>query len=310
MSDSCRYPEFLERPPLQKLKTSSLPEEKKGFLTAIACYVIWGSVPIYWKQIQHIPALELISHRIIWSSLFCIGLTLILRNQRKVFETLKKSFWTLVLTTLLVSTNWLVFVWAVNENRIIETSLGYYMNPILNVVFGAFLLKEKLTKLQIGSTLLAGLGVSYLLLTAGFFPWVSLTLAITFALYGLIRKVAPVDPLAGLTLEATLMIPLALIYTYTSYTSGTTNFGNSSFETLMMIGGGIVTLGPLLLFLYSIKRVHLSTMGFLQFITPTTTFLLALFHYKEPLSSDKLITFGFIWFAVILYLSDLKLKSR
>lgn len=295
---------------MKKLNTSSLPEEKKGFLTAITCYVIWGSVPLYWKQIQHIPALELISHRVIWSSLFCLGLTLILKNHHKVFETLKKSFWTLLLTTLLVSTNWLIFVWAVNQNRIIETSLGYYMNPILNVVFGAFLLKERLTKLQIASTLIAGTGVLYLLLTAGFFPWVSLTLAITFALYGLIRKVAPVDPLAGLTLEATLMVPLALIYTYTVQHSDTGHFGRNTFDTLMMIGGGIVTLGPLLLFLYSIKRIHLSTMGFLQFITPTTTFLLALFYYNEPLSFDKLVTFGFIWIAVLLYLSDLKLKAR
>jgi chloramphenicol-sensitive protein RarD len=286
-----------------------ITENNRGFWSAVLCYAIWGAVPIYWKLIKHIPAPELIAHRVIWSSVFCILLTLLLKNHKTVILTLKKSLWTLIVTTLLVSSNWLIFVWAVNEDRIMETSLGYYMNPILNILFGALILKEKLSKLQISSAILATIGVSYLLVTAGFFPWVSVSLAFTFALYGMIRKVAPVDPLAGLTLEATLMVPASLIYTFYLTHEGQGHFGSSIYESLMMIGGGVITLGPLLLFLYSIKRVHLSTMGFLQFITPTTTFLLAVFYYKEPMNLDKLMTFIFIWIAVLLYLLDLKLKK-
>lgn len=284
------------------------PENIKGFWTAIICYMVWGTVPIYWKQLKHISAFELIAHRILWSAVFSFILIYFLNDIKKLKETFKKSAPVLVLTTLLISTNWLTFVWAVNENRILEASLGYYANPILNVLFGAFLLKEKLSKLQIVSSFIAAFGVLYLFATAGVFPWVSLVIAISFALYGLIRKIAPVDPLAGLTLESAMLVPFALLYAFYLEDHHAGHFTHGLFDTLMLMGGGIVTLAPLLLFLYSIKRIPLSTMGFLQFITPTTTFCLAVFYYNEPFDHRKLVTFGCVWLAVFLYLSDLKLK--
>lgn len=292
------------------MKTSS--EDSKGFISAIICYVLWGMVPLFWKQLKHIPAMELINHRVIWSSAILIAI-LIWQKRFKLFLkgfTTKKSFLTLLLTTLLISTNWLVFIWAVNANHILDTSLGYYINPILNFFLGSLILKERLSVLQKWAVCIAATGVLYLIISVGYLPWVSLVLALSFALYGFIRKIAPVDPVMGLAQEASLLLIPALAYLYHLENVGSSAFGHGLPDTAMLFLCGVITTVPLLLFLFSLKRIKLSTIGILQFITPTTTFLLAIFYYDEPFEPGKIVTFVFIWIAVAMYISDLRIKAQ
>lgn len=292
------------------MKTSA--DDSKGFSAAILCYLLWGSVPIFWKQLKHIPAFELINHRIIWTVVLLLIVIIAQKRFRAFingFLTLK-SFGILLLTTLLITTNWLVFIWAVNENHIIDTSLGYYINPILNFFLGSLLLKEKLSRLQKGAVVIAGIGVLSLVISIGYLPWISLVLALSFALYGFVRKIAPMDPILGLAQEASMLFLPAVGYLIYRESHGESAFGHNLSDSIMLMMCGVVTTIPLLLFLFSLKRIKLSTIGILQFITPTTTFLLAVFYYKEPFEMAKLIAFMFIWTAVIMYISDLKLKSQ
>ncbi len=284
----------------------------KGLAAAISCYILWGLVPIFWKWLGHIPAFELINHRIIWSSFI---LLIVVAFQRRLKSFINgflswKSFLTLLATTILISLNWFIFIWAVHEGHILDTSLGYYINPLVNIVLGSVILKEKQSRLQKIAVVTAGTGVLYLVLSVGYFPWVALVLAISFALYSFIRKIAPVDPVLGLAQEATLLVPLSLFYLGTLQVDGKSAFGQTLFDSFMLVMCGVVTLVPLLLFLFSLKKIKLSTVGILQFITPTTTFLLAVFYYREPFDMTKLIAFSFIWIAVILYVSDLRAKTQ
>lgn len=284
----------------------------KGLTAAIICYILWGLVPIFWKLLAHIPALELINHRIIWSSFILI---VVIAFQKRLGPFVRgflnlKSFLTLLLTTTLISLNWFIFIWAVNAGYILDTSLGYYINPILNIILGALILKEKLSKLQKFSVFTAGIGVLYFILSIGYFPWIALVLAFSFALYSFVRKIAPVDPVLGLAQEATLLVPASLVYLFYLEGKGQGAFAHGWSDSLMLVMCGVVTLVPLLLFLFSLKKIKLSTVGILQFITPTTTFFLAVFLYKETFDSSKLISFILIWTSAILYVSDLKAKNQ
>ncbi len=287
-------------------------DDSVGFNAAVLCYVLWGLVPIFWKQLQHIHAFELINHRIIWS---VVLLLIIIAAQKRLKVFIRgflkiKSLLLLIVTTLLISTNWLIFIWAVNENHILDTSLGYYINPILNIFLGSLILKEKLSKLQKCAVAIATTGVLYLAFNMGYIPWIAITLALSFALYSFVRKVAPMEPLMGLAQETAILLLPALIYLGYLESSGQSAFGHSLSDSIWLFFCGAVTLIPLLLFLFSLKRIKLSTIGILQFITPTTTFFLAIFYYKEPFEPAKLIAFALIWIAVIMYISDLRLKAK
>lgn len=292
------------------MKTSS--DDSKGLIAAITCYILWGLVPIFWKQLIHIPALELINHRVIWSVV--ILLVIIVAQKRfKIYVAgflTFKSFFTLLFTTALISTNWLIFIWAVNANHILDTSLGYYINPILNIFLGSLILKEKLSKLQKWAVVVAALGVLSLIISIGYLPWISMVIALSFALYGFVRKIAPMDPVVGLAQEASLLLIPALGYLYYLESQGHSSFGHNTQDSIMLFLCGVITTVPLLLFLFSLKRIKLSTIGILQFITPTTTFFLAVFYYNEPFEIAKLFAFALIWLSVVMYISDLRLKGQ
>lgn len=287
-------------------------DDSRGFSAAVLCYMLWGLVPIFWKQLQHIPAFELINHRVIWS---VVLLLLIITAQKRLTVFFQgflnlKSFSTLLLTTLLITANWLIFIWAVNENHILDTSLGYYINPILNIFLGSLLLKEKLSRLQKWAVGIAAVGVLSLIVNMGYVPWISISLALTFALYSFVRKIAPMEAIIGLAQETALLLLPAVLYLGYLESIGKSAFGHTLSDSIWLFLCGAVTLIPLLLFLYSLKRIKLSTIGILQFITPTTTFFLAIFYYNESFEPEKLLAFILIWVAVIMYISDLRIKAK
>ena len=278
-----------------------------GFAYAASAFLIWGLSPIYWKALVAVPAFEILMHRMIWSFLLLTPLVLLQGRGREFIQAITtfKTLLILLGTTLLVGCNWFLFIWAINSGHILQTSLGYYINPLVNVLLGVVFLGERLRKIQLAAVGLAFSGVFYLTVSYGQLPWVSLALAFTFGLYGLIRKVAPVSPLVGLTLETLLLSIPALAYLIFLDGTGAGAFLRTDATTsLLLMGAALVTGLPLLLFTNGAKRLHLTTIGFLQYIAPSCTFLLAIRVYREPLHTSQLLTFLLIWSALALYSWD------
>ncbi|OKY27036.1 MULTISPECIES: EamA family transporter RarD [Thalassotalea] len=282
-------------------------EQKLGVINAVAAYVLWGLAPIYFKLIEHVPADEIMVHRILWSCLLLLSFVL-LTPKRRIASTLFKSPSTigkLALSACFLAFNWFVFIWAINNNHILDASLGYYINPLINVAFGMLFLGERLRKWQIFAVALAILGVLIQLFTLGTLPIISLTLAISFAIYGLLRKKIHVDSIVGLLIESFIMMPIAICYWLFFVETSTSNMINNTITlNTFLIVTGIVTTAPLLCFTAAAKRLTLSTIGFFQYIGPSIMFLLAVFFYQEQVSHEKLLTFGFIWLALIIYCID------
>jgi len=252
-----------------------MPAHTKGVIYALCAFLIWGICPLYFKLLTEVPAAEILTHRIIW------------------------------LSALLVAGNWLLFIWAVNHNHLLEASLGYYINPLFNILLGMLFLGERLRRLQWAAVLLAAIGVVIQVLLIGHLPWIALTLASSFGIYGLIRKKIPVDAQTGLFVETLLLLPLALIYLFGIADSATSDLSlNSSQLNLLLLAAGVVTTIPLLLFTAGARLIPLSTLGFIQYLGPSIMFLLALFYYGEPVQAAKLVTFGFIWSALALFSWD------
>ena len=278
-----------------------------GLIYAASAFLIWGLSPLYWKALVAVPALEIIAHRVVWSFLFLMGLILLQRRWSEFAEILKsgRMLLTLMLTAILVSANWLLYIWAVNNNYMLQASLGYYINPLVNVVLGLLFLRERLRRPQILAVMLAASGVLYLTIAYGKFPWISLTLALSFGLYGLIRKVAPVGALVGLAVETMLLSPPALIYLiHLNSQEADTILRVSLKLDLLLIGCAPLTAAPLLFFTLGAKRLYLSTLGLMQYIGPSGMFLLAIFHYNEPFSTTQVWTFAMIWAALGIYSAD------
>ncbi len=278
-----------------------------GLIYAASAFLIWGLSPLYWKALVAVPALEIIAHRVVWSFLFLMGLILLQRRWSEFAEILKsgRMLLTLMLTAILVSANWLLYIWAVNNNYMLQASLGYYINPLVNVVLGLLFLRERLRRPQILAVMLAASGVLYLTIAYGEFPWISLTLALSFGLYGLIRKVAPVGALVGLAVETMLLSPPALIYLiHLNSQEADTILRVSLKLDLLLIGCAPLTAAPLLFFTLGAKRLYLSTLGLMQYIGPSGMFLLAIFHYNEPFSTTQVWTFAMIWAALGIYSTD------
>jgi chloramphenicol-sensitive protein RarD len=278
-----------------------------GLIYAASAFLIWGLSPLYWKALGAVPALEIIAHRVVWSFLFLMGLILLQRRWSEFAEILKsgRMLLTLMLTAILVSANWLLYIWAVNNNHMLQASLGYYINPLVNVVLGMLFLRERLRRPQILAVMLAAGGVLYLTTAYGEFPWISLTLALSFGLYGLIRKVAPVGALVGLAVETMLLSPPALIYLiHLNSQEADTILRVSLKLDLLLIGCAPLTAAPLLFFTLGAKRLYLSTLGLMQYIGPSGMFLLAVFHYNEPFSTTQIWTFAMIWAALGIYSTD------
>jgi len=278
-----------------------------GAISASAAFLIWGFSPIYFKILRVVPAFEILMHRVIWSFVLLLPLILI-SGQWNEFKTVIKSYRTMIIltvSTILVAANWFLFIWAINNNQILQTSLGYYINPLVNVLLGMVFLKERLNPAKSVAVIIAGLGVLYLTVHYGKLPWISLTLAVTFAFYGLIRKVAPVNALVGLTVETMILSLPALGYLIYLDTAGMGSIFRMSVRIdILLICTVFVTAPPLLLFTIGARKIHLVTLGILQYIAPSCTFLLAVFIYNEPFTSIQVWTFGMIWFALIIYSID------
>ena len=290
--------------PTQVTNASDSP---KGVVLAASAFLIWGLSPIYWKALAGVPAFEVLMHRMIWSFVFLAPLVLLQGDLKDLIGALTsgRTLLILLLTTLIVSINWFLYIWAINSDHILQASLGYYIAPLVNVMLGVVFLKERLRRLQLVAVGLAAAGVTYLTLSYGQFPWVALALAFSFGFYGLIRKVASVGPLVGLTVETLLLsIPATAYLLYLDHAGRGAFLHDGTTISLMLMGAALVTGLPLLLFTMGAKLLRLATVGFLQYIAPSCTFLLAVFIYHEPLVPSQLFTFGLIWTALAIYSYD------
>ena len=278
-----------------------------GALSAFLAFLIWGLSPIYWKALGRVDAFEIILHRIIWSFVFLMPLVLIGRQWEAFQEAVKdrKILAILLVTSLLVGANWLIYIWAVNNGRVLQASLGYYINPLVNIVLGMVFLHERLRRPQLLAVILAALGVLYLTIQVGVFPWVSLALAFSFGIYGLVRKVAAVGALVGLTVETLLLTAPAGLWVLHLHQSHSGTFLRSGWPVdLLLIGTGILTATPLLLFNLGAKRITLATLGFIQYTAPTGMLLLGVTIFGERFTRTQGITFGLIWTALAVYSWD------
>lgn len=273
---------------------------------------MWGIAPVYFKALHGVPALEILGHRIFWSFLFLAAL-IYFGQQTPMLKQLmrsKKKLALLLVTSLLIACNWLIFIWAVNANHMLDASLGYYINPLFNVLLGMLFLGETLRKLQWVAVLLAAIGVLIQLVMFGSIPIVAFALAITFGFYGLLRKKVNIGAQVGLFVETLILVPVAAIYLFLIADSATSDFTSNSLSlNLLLFSAGIVTTLPLLCFAGAATRLKLSTLGFFQYIGPSMMFLLAVLAYGESFTPDKAITFAFIWGALILFSWD-GIKNR
>lgn len=279
---------------------------KAGVLFAIAAYGMWGFAPMYFKLITQIPSAEILMHRIIWSVLVLMILVLAAGHLSKVKAAIKnkKVVQVLLVSGILLAANWLLFIWAVNNDHLLDASLGYYINPLLNVFLGRIFLGEKLRTLQQFAVGLAVVGVAILVFSYGQVPWIALVLAGSFGIYGLLRKTVAVDSLPGLLIESCMMLPFALVYWFAYAGQYSDMFSNDLSLNLILISAGIVTTAPLLCFTAAARRIMYSTLGFFQYIGPSIMFVLAVFLYGEPLSEARLITFAFVWGALVIFSLD------
>lgn len=279
----------------------------EGILSAIAAYVFWGILPMYWKLIAEIPAHEILAHRIFWSFIFmaCL-LTVMKKNQafyvecRQVAAQPRKLFG-VVAGAVLISVNWFIYIWAVNDNRIIETSLGYYINPLFNVLIGMILLHERLSFWQLIAVVLAAIGVLNLALNFGSIPWVAIVLAVSFSCYGLCKKIAGLSAMTSITIETLLIAPFSFIYLLFLHTTGKGLPFTLSPQSVLLIGTGVVTAIPLLLFSNSANKLSLTVLGLIQYVSPTIGLLLGIFLFHETFTYVHLVSFGFIWLALLVF---------
>ncbi|GAB6263457.1 EamA family transporter RarD [Photobacterium sp. R1] len=280
---------------------------QRGVILALAAYTMWGIAPIYFKQLQSVSPFEIISHRIIWSFFFLAALIFLGRGWGKVRQVLKqpKAVMMLLASSVVIGGNWLIFIWAVNSNYMLDASLGYFINPLLNVLLGMIFLGERLRPLQWLAVAMAAGGVVIQLVHFGSLPWVALVLAGSFGLYGLLRKKVNLDAQTGLFMETSILLPLAMGYVFFLADSPTSDWTQNSMNTnLLLMAAGIVTTLPLLCFTGAATKLKLSTLGFFQYIGPSLMFLLAVFMYGEVFSADKSLTFAFIWLALVLFSYD------
>lgn len=284
-----------------------------GVFFGLAAYLTWGSFPVFFKALEGAAPLEIVCHRIVWSVIFLFILVTIRRQLGQVYIALRnrQNLLTLCASTLLIATNWLVFIYAVQHGEVLQSSLGYFITPLLSILLGFIFLRERLNRWQLFSVLLALIGVLNLTFHHSQFPWIALILATSFGLYGLLRKVARVEAMIGLTVETLLLAPIALGYLIYLSTQQESAFlvGTLRLDLLLPLSG-VVTAIPLLLFVGAARRLRLSTIGFLQYITPSLHFILAVWLYNEPFSRGHLLSFLFIWAGLGIYSSDALWKSR
>ncbi|OEH91636.1 EamA family transporter RarD [Bacillus solimangrovi] len=281
---------------------------KIGISYTVIAYVLWGILPLYWKLLEHVPASEILAHRIVWSFLFVLSIIIFRKRYKAFIQLLRtlikhpKKMAAILLAGVLVSGNWFIYIWAVNTNHLVEASLGYYINPLLSVLLGVVVLREKLSISQMISVLLAAIGVMILTIQYGQVPWIAISLALSFALYGLAKKLVQLDSMFGLAIETSIVTPIALIFLGSKQIQGTELFFSNSVTTvLLLIGCGIATAIPLLCFAEGVKRIPLSMNGFFQYIAPTISLLIGVFLFQEEFTKVHLASFMCIWFGLIIY---------
>lgn len=278
-----------------------------GVSFASGAYILWGILPIYWKLLDQVPPLEILAHRVIWSFLFVLVIVAflkrkLLKNFFRVQMSQKKTWLGLLLASFFISINWLTYIFAVNTNHIVEASLGYYINPLVAVMLGVFVLREKLNPSQVASFVIAGIGVLYMTLSVGKFPWISLVLAFTFGFYGLSKKLIKVDSILGLLLETLFIFPFAMGFLMYLGVNGQHSFLSGSVKNdLFLIGSGIATSLPLLWFGIGAQKIPLYMVGFLQYIAPSISLILGVLIYGEAFTKDHVVTFLCIWTAIALF---------
>lgn len=279
---------------------------KIGVLLAIAAYSMWGVAPLYFKLLYEVPAVEILLHRVIWSVAVLFILIALTKQLRLVIKAILdiRVMMILLVSGLLLAINWYLFIWAVNNDHLLDASLGYYINPLFNVFLGRIFLGERLRKFQKVAVFMALFGVAITIVSYGQLPWISLALASSFGIYGLLRKKVPVGSLPGLLIESTLMLPLALYYWYAFAGDASNLLTNPVSLNVILICAGIVTTAPLLCFTSAAKRIQYSTLGFFQYIGPSIMFILAVSLYNEPLELTKLTIFAFVWSALAIYSWD------
>ena len=285
---------------------------RAGLLFGLAAYGLWGVLPIYFKLLLAVPAVDIVAHRIVWSLVALALLVTILGAWGEVRAAIRRrrTLALLVLSALLIGVNWLLFIYAINSGHILAGSLGYYLNPLANILLGRFILKEQLSRLQWAAVAIAAAGISVLLAGALGTLWISLTLCFSFATYGLIRKVISVDSLTGLTIETMLLAPIAIGWLLLGGVSAATAFGSDATQTALLIATGVISTIPLLCFTAAARRLPYATVGMLQFVAPTLQFVLAVALYGEPFTRAHAIAFGAIWTALALYVIALVGQRR
>lgn len=285
-------------------------EARAGFAYGLGAYLWWGLFPIYVKMIGHVPSTVVVAHRVVWSLAFLAGLLSIRRAWGELRASVGsgKVLLTLAATAILIAINWGVFIWAIERRQLLQCSLGYFMTPLMNVLLGVVVLRERLRASQVVGVGLAAAGVGYFAWTIGSLPWVSLALAFSFSFYGLLRKMTSAGPLVGLAVETGLLFPVAIAWIIWKAAAGQTQFSPGTCGLLSL--SGVITMVPLLMFASAARRLPFSVIGFLQYVAPSCQALLAVFVYGEPFRREQTVTFGLIWLALVIYSVDSVLAMR
>ncbi|MDN6232160.1 MAG: EamA family transporter RarD [Staphylococcus simulans] len=279
-------------------------EFKRGIVYSIIAYILWGTLPIYWSLLNDISPFEILAYRIILSMIFMVVLIMAMGKGSQFISGIKalttKQLWAIILAGYIITVNWGTFIWAVNNNHVLQASLGYYINPLVSILLAMIFMKEKFNKLEWLAIFLAFIGVLYMTLKIGEFPVVSIILAVSFGFYGLLKKIVPIDALSSITFECIVTTPAALIYIVYLWISHQTTIG-IKMPTFWLLFSGAITAIPLISFSAGARRIPLSLMGFIQYIGPTLIFILGIFIYREPFDTNQFVTFIFIWAGIIVY---------
>jgi chloramphenicol-sensitive protein RarD len=292
------------------------PEEHldspSGLAFAVSAYFLWGFLPLYMKAVAHISPAEVVAHRVIWSVPFALVVLVLLRRTSDIRAALAspKMILMAATTAAVISVNWGLYVWSIGSGHALEAALGYYINPLFSVLLGAIILRERLKRLQWAAIAVAAAGVLVLSVAAGKAPWVALGMTLTWGTYALLKRRLPIGPNQGFLLEVLILLPLALGYVAKLHLAGESHFGLSAFDTTMLLGLGVVTAGPLMLYANGAKRLRLSTIAILQYIAPTMIFLTAVFIFGEPFGAARAIAFPMIWASVAIYLYSIFRQTR
>jgi chloramphenicol-sensitive protein RarD len=298
---------------VQSLSNTPTQSQRAGLVAGLAAYLSWGLLPIYWKEIKMVPAIEILCHRIVWSLVFSGACLLISRHRHEVVEAFRsrRNLMLLTASSLLVATNWVVYIFGVNAGHVIQCSLGYYINPLVNILLGFLFFGDRLRPVQWAAVSLAAAGVANEVIRFGYLPWIALVLAFSFGLYGLVRKKMGSGPLVGIFIETAFLSLPALAWLGWLHVQGLGALGHLGLKTdLFLLSAGVVTTLPLLGFNFGARRLSLVTMGILQFVAPTCMFLLGVLVYGEPFNSGQFWTFILIWCGVILYPAESSLHLQ